>query len=307
MKTTSTSKSIASTIFISITLLLGLIGLPEAALSQQRYGQVKESLIIESNILDKEVEYSIYLPPDYEESNRSYPVLYLLHGFTDDETGWTQFGEIKNIMDSQVHQTAVTPMIVVMPDAGLTWYVNNHDGSVRYEDFFINEFIPKIEETYRIRPQKQFRAISGLSMGGYGTMIMALKHPDLFSAAAPLSAGISTQESIVSMSMDNWNNVYGLPFGKDREGKERLTDHYLANSVLDIIKTGDTEKFKTMGYYIDCGDDDFLIRGNMALHEVMLDQQIPHEFRVRDGAHNWTYWRTALPEVFQFVSEKFHR
>jgi len=262
---------------------------------------------MESDILGKEVSFSIYLPPDYEESSRSYPVLYLLHGYSDDETGWTQFGEVKNIMDQHVQKTSVTPMIIAMPDAGVSWYINSHDDSVRYEDFMVEEFITHIEKKYRTRAEKQYRAIAGLSMGGYGSMVLAVKNPGLFAASAPLSAAISTRDDILTMSMDRWNSIYGNRYGRNLEGRERLTDHYKKNSVLDIIKNSEPDSLKKVRYYIDCGDDDFLIRGNMETHRVMLDQEIPHEFRVRDGAHNWTYWRTALPEVLKFVSESFHR
>ena len=270
-------------------------------------GTMKESLKLESEILDKQTEYSVYLPEGYETSQRSYPVLYLLHGFTDDETGWVQFGEVKAIADRESENIEVTPMIIIMPDAGLSWYVNNHDGSLLYEDYFIKELMPHVENKFRIRSEKQFRALSGLSMGGYGTLLYAIKYPDMFASAAPLSAGVSTDSSMVSMSMENWNNVYGLPFGKNLSGKERLNDHYLQNSILNLIETGTPEELKKVKYYIDCGDDDFLIKGNMALHSALIDKGVPHEFRVRDGGHSWDYWRTALPEVLKFVSSSFHR
>lgn len=270
-------------------------------------GIIRESLKLESEVLGKEVEYSVYLPADYQESSRRYPVLYLLHGFSDDETGWTQFGEVKAIADREMQQVETTSMIIVMPDAGVSWYINNNDGKVRYEDFFIREFIPHVDEAYRTRAEKQYRAVAGLSMGGYGTLIMAMKHPDLFAAAAPLSAGVLTDEEVVSTPDDRWRDVFGIPFDSQLKGKNRLTDHYMENSVLNIVRTGGAEALKSVRYYIDCGDDDFLIKGNMALHAAMIDRDIPHEFRVRDGGHNWTYWRTALPEVLKFVSRSFHR
>lgn len=276
-------------------------------LSLGQGGIIKESLKLESEILGKEIAYSVYLPEDYDTSQRSYPVLYLLHGFTDDETGWVQFGEVKAIADKESREVSVSPMIIIMPDAGLSWYVNNHDGSLRYEDFFITEFIPHVENKFRIRAEKQFRAISGLSMGGYGTMLYSLKHPDMFTSAAPLSAGVYTDSTFVNMPMENWNNVFGLPFGKNLTGRERLNEHYLSNSILNLVKTGSVEEMEKVNYYIDCGDDDFLIKGNMALHSALLDRGIPHEFRVRDGGHAWDYWRSALPEVFKFVSKSFHR
>ncbi len=271
-------------------------------------GLLKESLKVKSNILGKDMEYSIYLPADYETSNRHYPVLYLLHGYTDDETGWTQFGEAHLICDRSIQAGESAPMIIVMPDGGVTWYVNSYDGKVKYEDYFIKELIPHIDQTFRTRPTKRYRAIAGLSMGGYGTMIMATKHPEMFSSAAPLSAGIFIDDEIVNGSDDMWQNVLGELYGKkDLKGKSRLTEHYQKNSILKIIETANADELKKVRYYIDCGDKDFLIKGNMALHSVMIDKKIPHEFRVREGVHNWTYWRTALPEVLKFVSESFHQ
>ena len=271
-------------------------------------GLVKESLKIKSTTLGKDVEYSIYLPADYDKSNRRYPVLYLLHGYSDDETGWTQFGEVQGIGDRCIQSGDATPMIIAMPDGGVTWYLNSYDGKIKYEDFFVNEFIPFIDATYRTRTTKQYRAIAGLSMGGYGTLLMATKHPDLFAAAAPLSSGVFTDDEIVNAEQRTWNVVLGELYGKkDLTGKDRLTEHYYKNSILKIIETGNADELKKVRYYIDCGDKDFLIKGNMALHSVMIDKKIPHEFRVREGVHNWPYWRTALPEVLKFVSQSFHQ
>lgn len=287
------------------TLLAALLLCAGISYAQQ-HGVIKESLVIESSILDKDVKYNIYLPPDYETSSRRYPVLYLLHGATDNETAWTQFGEENRIADKAIAEGTASPMIIVTPDAELTWYINSYDGKIRYEDFFVQELIPYIDKEYRTRADKRFRAIAGLSMGGYGTFIMALKHPDLFAACAPLSAGVLTDSETVKMDNGGWGYIFGQPFNKDLKGNERLTEHYYSYSVLKLIENGDVEKMRQVRYYIDCGDDDFLIKGNMAVHSALLDKQIPHEFRVRDGAHNWTYWRDALPEVLKFVSQSFH-
>ena len=286
--------------------LLVTFTLPFILYAQQ--GVLKESLKVKSTTLGKDVEYSIYLPADYDKSNRRYPVLYLLHGYTDDETGWSQFGEAQIIGDRLMQNGEAAPMIIVMPDGGVSWYINSYDGKTKYEDFFVKEFIPHIDATYRTRTTKQYRAIAGLSMGGYGTLIMATKHPDLFAAAAPLSSGVFTDDEIMKAEERTWNVVLGELYGKkELTGKDRLTDHYNNNSILKIIETGNADELKKVRYYIDCGDKDFLIKGNMALHSVMIDKKIPHEFRVREGVHNWTYWRTALPEVLKFVSESFHQ
>ena len=270
-------------------------------------GILKESLSVKSQILGKEVEYSVYFPPDYETSSRRYPVLYLLHGYSDDETGWTQFGEVKAIADRQISKDEMTSMIIVMPDAGISWYINSYDGKVLYEDFFVKELIPFIDTNYRTRTDRQYRAVAGLSMGGHGTLILSMKHPDLFSAAAPLSAAVWTDAEVTGMPEENWSRGIGLVYGKDLKGKDRLGAHFQKNSGVALVNSLNTDDLKKVRYYIDCGDKDFLIKGNMALHSVMIDKKIPHEFRVREGVHDWTYWRTALPEVFRFVSESFHR
>ncbi len=270
-------------------------------------GLLKETLKVESTILGTEVAYSIYLPEGYDTSDRRYPVLYLLHGYTDDETGWTQFGQVKTIADRYANDTSVSPMLIVMPDAGETWYINSHDGKTRYEDFFVKEFIPFIDKNYNTRPAKEFRAISGLSMGGYGALVYALKHPDLFSASAPLSAAVFTGKEWTEMKQKQWDDVFGELFGMGLIGEDRLTSHYSANAPLLWIKNKKAEELDQVKYYIDCGDKDFLIKGNMELHALMIDKDVPHEFRVREGDHSWSYWRSALPEVLKFVSQGFHR
>lgn len=270
-------------------------------------GLIRESLKINSKAMGKEIRYNIYLPADYDKTNRSYPVLYLLHGYSDDETGWTQFGEAQHIADKAIANGDAPAMLIVMPDAGVTFYINSADGKAKYEDFFVSELIPHIESTYRARAKKEFRAVAGLSMGGYGTMVMATKHPDLFAAAAPLSGAFWSDEEIAGMPAERWDSLLAGLFGKAAPGKDRLSEHWYKNSILKIIETTPVDKLKTVKYYIDCGDDDFLIKGNMNLHAAMTDKAIPHEFRVRDGGHTWTYWRTALPEVLKFVGQSFHR
>ena len=148
---------------------------------------VFESLSFESNKLGRKVSYSIYLPSDYNTSKRNYPVLYLLHGYTDNETNWIQMGQMKTIADRAIANEEAVPMIIVMPDAWDTWYINQYDGKVPYEDMFFEELIPYMEKTYRIRSDKESRAIAGLSMGGYGSFLYSLHHPDMFCACAPLS------------------------------------------------------------------------------------------------------------------------
>jgi S-formylglutathione hydrolase FrmB len=269
-------------------------------------GTLKESLSLESEILGKKVEYSVYFPSSYNETNRKYPVLYLLHGYTDDETGWTQFGEVQKIADEEMQNLAVTDMIIAMPDGGLDWYVNSYDGKTRYEDFFIQEFIPHIEKTFRAKAQKQFRAIAGLSMGGHGAFLYALKYPDMFAAACPLSAAIWEENWVIENKQEDWDRIFGFIFGENT-GEARLTEHLKKSMPYFLLQSQPADQLKKVKWYIDCGDDDFLIEGNMDAHRIMREREIPHEFRVRDGGHTWEYWRTALPDVLKFISVSFHR
>jgi len=277
------------------------------AFAQSSKGKIIEGIKIKSEILGEDIRYTVYLPYDYDTSNKYYPVVYLLHGYTDNDMGWVQFGEIDRLANDAIESGEITPMIIVMPDAGVSWYINNFDNSVRYEDFFIKEFIPQVERKYRVRTEKRYRGIAGLSMGGFGTLIYTLKHPDLFSACAPFSAAIYTKEFVKNISESRWQKVESVLYGPDLKGEERITDHWISYNPLEIIKNGDAEKFKSVRYYIDCGDGDFLSEGNSELHILMTEKEIPHEYRVRDGKHNWTYWRTGIIDGLKFIGQSFHQ
>ena len=270
-------------------------------------GKVMESEAFNSKILGKEVKFTIYLPPGYEYSNRKYPVVYLLHGYTDSDMAWVQFGQIQAIADEGINKRAIPPMIIVTPDAGVTWYINDHEGKVKYEDMFIREFIPYIDQNYRTRAKKEFRGISGLSMGGYGAFIYAIKHPDLFAACAPLSAAFYTEEEVVNYDQDRWARIESVMYGKGLKGKNRLTAHWKANNPFHILEKASIEDIKSVKYYFDCGDDDFLYKGNNKMHTVLRDMKIPHEFRIRDGGHTWEYWRTGILDALAFIGQSFHR
>lgn len=291
----------------SILMLIGISLLPLTVYPQVSRGTVKEGLTIQSKILGKEVRYTIYLPFDYETSNRYYPVVYLLHGYSDNDMGWLQFGEANMIADEGIANRDIPPMILVMPDGGLSWYINNYDNSVRYEDFFFQEFIPYIESHYRIRAEKKYRGIAGLSMGGNGTLIYSFKHPDMFAACAAFSVGICTDEEIIAYKDSLWEKELGNVYGHNLKGKDRLTQHYLSNNLFYLIKNTDPVKLSSVRIYIDCGDDDFLYKGNSLLHVMLRDYNIPHEYRVRDGGHQWTYWRSGLLDALKFIGTSFHQ
>ena len=270
-------------------------------------GTVKEKQVIKSTILNREVNYTIYLPSDYYTSDRKYPVTYLLHGYGDADDGWVQFGEINRLADGAIKDGKIPPMIIVTPDGFKSFYINAADGSLNYEDFFIKELIPHIEKTYHVKAEKRFRAIAGLSMGGYGSLLYALKYPNLFVAAAPLSAAVWTDNDIINLQEGMYNTLFGNSIGKNLKGKDRLNAAWLNNSALGIIEKKSVEELSAVKYWIDCGDDDFLTIGNAELHIALTNKKVPHEFRMRDGAHNWTYWRTGVIDALSFIGDNFRQ
>src|SRR5277367_864781 len=150
-----------------------------------------------SSILKHEVHYCVYVPASYDAGAakhpaQRYPVLYFLHGLGDNEQtlfnsgGWT-------LIDDLYKQHKIGEFLIVAPEGGRTFYVNSADGSVRYSDFFLQEFIPHIENKYRIGGGRKNRAISGISMGGYGALRLAFAHPEMFSAVSAQSAALITE------------------------------------------------------------------------------------------------------------------
>ncbi len=264
-------------------------------------GKVFDNLSLPSKILKGDRKFALYLPPDYETSNRTYPVLYLLHGSGDNQTGWVTFGEVLRITDKAIADGTATPMIIVMPDGdtGRRGYFNDVKGDWNYEDFFFQELMPYIEKKYRVKVEKRSRAIAGLSMGGGGTLMYALHHPELFSSACPLSAAVgplTVEETIRGVKRQ-------LPNAPD----SIATNYFNRHSALALVNNMPDKDKKAVRWFIDCGDDDFLYEGNSLLHIAMRKKGIEHEYRNRDGGHTWTYWRASLPTVLQFVSDSFHQ
>jgi S-formylglutathione hydrolase FrmB len=206
-----------------------------------------------------------------------------------------------HIADKAIRDGIATPMVIVMPDAntGRRGYQNDITGQWRYEDFFFQELMPFVEKKYRIKGEKRYRAVAGLSMGGFGSFLYALHRPDLFSSACPLSAGTGP------LNLDEAKTRF-------RRDMPSLADttierYFKTQSVLSMINSMPDSSRRAVRWYIDCGDDDFLFEGNSLVHIAMRKREIPHEFRIRDGVHSWTYWRTSLPVVLEFVSQAFHQ
>jgi S-formylglutathione hydrolase FrmB len=159
--------------------------------------------------------------------------------------------------------------------------------------------MPFVEEKFRIKKEKRYRAVAGLSMGGGGSFLYALHRPELFSSACPLSAwaGFLTLEEFKTRGLKDASNY----------SEEVIKTYYENNNAFSLIENASPDDLKSVRWFIDCGDDDFLYEGNSLVHIALKKKEIPHEYRVRDGGHSWTYWRASLPVVLQFVSDAFHQ
>jgi enterochelin esterase-like enzyme len=272
-------------------LIAGAMG---AGATAQHAAQPQRSRVVEgkmtSALLGVEKSYLVYLPAGYDANpGKKYPVLYLLHGAGDDHTGWRDKGDMQLITDEHIEAGLALPMIVVMPDASGTGGGPNGGSTTNrgyfnregwpYEDHFFTEFIPHIEKTYRIVGDRANRAVSGLSMGGGGSAAYAQRHPEIFSSSCPMSGALG------GMSR---NNPSDNPVG------------FVQNATPEQI-----EGLRSVRWWVDCGDDDFLWQANADFFRAMKEKNIPLQYRVRNGAHNWEYWQSALPPVLTFVSIGF--
>lgn len=262
------------------------------------------SLPMKSKLLDTDVKYSVYLPHGFEEAEKEYPVVYLLNGYTGDETDWVRIGHVKDIADELIRGNKIEPVVIVMPNGDDRLYMNKDDGTYPYEDMFIKELMPFVENKYRIKKQKQFRGISGLSMGGAGSLRLSLKYHELFGSCAAFSAAIGTEEEIINENQESFEGYFGRisPSLIGAKGKDRINATIKDYNLFDMIDTKDPRLLKSVDIYFDCGDDDFLAVGNAMLHIELTKKRIPHEYRVRDGAHTWNFWVDSLPVGLVFIS-----
>jgi enterochelin esterase-like enzyme len=268
---------------------------------------VREGEKFKSDLLSDQVRYSIYLPAAYQrDHNRRFPVVYLLHGYPtiphNSDIDWIQQGNVDHILDQAINSGAIPPLIVVMPDIKRSWAV---DGDQAYGTMLASELVPHIDETYRTRRFPQFRAIAGLSMGGFGALSVAMKNPKLFSASVGLSAGIYTSDELTEFSDEIYADAFAPWIGRGLVGNERINEAWRQNNPLYLAESLPLEDLKATRWYLDIGDDDFLYTGNAALHILLRDREIPHEYRVRDGGHDWSYWRKALPDALAFIADSY--
>src|SRR5579863_5821652 len=264
---------------------------------------------LNSKILKQVVHYCVYLPAGYdagaaEHPARRYPVLYFLHGLGDNERtlfnsgGWT-------VLDDLRKQQKMGDFLIVAPEGRRSFYINSADGSVRYSDFLLQEFMPKVESQYRVRPGRAGRAISGISMGGYGALRFAFARPELFSAVSAQSAALITESP---QELDTASRS-GSPLGKMLAavfGSPVEVAHWKENSPF-ILAGKNQAGLRRLAIYFNCGQDDNygFEKGAAALHEQLQKQGVKHEYHPYPGDHSLSYFLAHFTEVMEFHSRAF--
>ncbi|MBO4801014.1 MAG: esterase family protein [Bacteroidaceae bacterium] len=255
---------------------------------------------IQSKVLGATVKYNVYLPSGFENSQDRLPVVYLLHGLTDTYTAWAQKGGMKDIADEIIGCGEAVPMVIIMPNAGgpdvnkvQNGYFNMPEWP--YEDFFFNELMPTAESKYRCISDKEHRAIMGLSMGGGGSVGYCQGHPDKFSSCYAMSPWLDSEDGSLSPQGEKTKMYYTA-----------LAVHeHSALAFMDNADDATKAKLNTLKWFLDCGDDDFLLNTTFELYKKMRFSRLNVELRVRNGVHNWEYWRAALRMSLPFASRNF--
>jgi S-formylglutathione hydrolase FrmB len=264
---------------------------------------------LNSHILKQVVHFCVYLPSGYDAGAsqhpaRRYPVLYLLHGLGDNEGtlfnsgGWTLLDDLRS-------QHKMGDFLIVSPEGKRSFYINSSDGSVRYSDFFLQEFLPHIERAYRIAPGRSTRAISGISMGGYGALRFAFAHPDLFSAASAQSAALITESP---QELDRASQT-GAPLASVLSpvfGKPIAEAHWNENSPFLLAKKN-AVALRKVAIYFNCGQEDNygFEKGAATLHVELQREGVTHQYHAYPGDHSLTYFLSHFAEVMEFHSQAF--
>jgi S-formylglutathione hydrolase FrmB len=243
------------------------------------------------------------LPPSYDaDKARRYPILYFLHGLGENEEILLSSGGMNLIGDLR-GRGMLGDFVIVTPDGGRSFYVNSRDGHARYEDFFVRELIPFIESHYRVRAERRYRGISGVSMGGYGALRLSLRFPGLFGSVSAHSAALVEKLPSTKLSTSQQmalSQILGSAFGTppDRTFWDRNNPFTLVRESLGL---------HGLQIYFDCGtEDDFGFNaGAQAFHDLLVSRGIPHEFHLYSGGHNWGYVAQHFAASLQFHSRAF--
>lgn len=267
-------------LFVALVLALSLPAAASIVITRE----------FDSTALQRKWSYAVYLPDGYETSNLKYPVLYLLHGHGQDLYAWVNFGHIQPTTDELIAHGEIPPAIIVMPDAGTTWFVDRKE---KMETAVIQDLIGDVQHTFRVIEARNGRVVAGLSMGGYGALRFVLKYPEMFAAAGLLSPAIYDPE-VPQGSGARRAGVFGAAEFDPQVWKElnypTLWDAFLAKKIA-------------VPMYINSGDDDdFFIEAEATrLYSLLRKNGQPAELRIVDGAHKWPVWESTIGDAMRYV------
>ncbi|MBV8050662.1 MAG: hypothetical protein JOZ80_05705 [Acidobacteriaceae bacterium] len=283
--------------------LLLLLALP--ALAQSRI----DCDTLDSRILHEPVHYCVLLPDGYDslaQKTTKYPVLYFLHGLGENEQSLFKSGGWNLVQDLR-QQRKIGEFFIVTPQAKASFYVNSADGKVRYNDFFLEEFMPFIETKYRIDGNRRRRAVSGISMGGYGAFRFAFAYPERFAGVSAESAALITASphelDATMRSGTPLSTILGGVFGNPIN----LT-HWNANNPF-VLARRNRFAIRKLAIDFNCGREDQydFEDGAQALHRQLDSEGIKHEFHLYPGDHSASYFLSHLGELMEFHSREFEQ
>jgi S-formylglutathione hydrolase FrmB len=260
-----------------------------------------DSLDIPSAVMKKTMRAVVVMPDVYQttaKSKTTYPVLYLLHGGYGHFDDWITKTPDKLLLQRLADQYK---MLIVMPEGEVfSYYLDSPTvKDSQFETYLTNEVIDKIDNTYRTVRARNGRVISGLSMGGYGALYLATRHPDLYCAAGSMSGALNPDMNTWKLPPDAAKNI--------RAAFEKILGSFSQspNGWADYSVVGMADKMKTSGLKLvfDCGVDDFLIEPNRELHRRLVFNQMPHDYSERPGGHSWEYWQNSLPYQVLFFNK----
>ena len=247
-----------------------------------------DTIQVFSPSMNKNIKTCVIVPDNYKKSKKKFPVVYLLHGYSGNYATWVKsFKEVSQQVDRY-------GFIAIGVDGNYSsWYFNSPiDPTFKYETYIIDELVPFIDKKYKTIASREGRAISGLSMGGHGSLYLSLKHQDVFGAAGSMSGGVD-----IRPFSEKWNIKKRLGAIND------FPDNWEKNTVVNLIELNQNNNLKLI---IDCGVDDFFIDVNRELHQKMLALKIDHDYIERPGKHNIDYWENSLKFQLLFFYNFFH-
>lgn len=253
---------------------------------------------VASKSVGGKVAYCVLLPASYDaQKTKRFPVLYMLHGLGDSAQNLLSNG-VWAMVEDLANKKAIGDFVIIAPNGGRSFYINSKDGRVRYEDFFAGEFLPAMEKKYRIQTNRAGRGITGISMGGYGALRTAFKHPQLFgSVSAHMPALLEKMPKGAGNA--GLNAFLGGSFGTPLDAA-----FWDRNTPFVFAKSNDLRGLKI---YFDCGDqDDFgFDKGTQDLDRLLTARKVPHESHIYPGNHGMEYVAQHLDASLKFHSRAF--